>query len=340
MATIYDVAAEAGVSIKTVSRVLNAEAHVRPALKSRVEAAIELLGYSPSRSARSLAGSSSLLIAAFIDARMTIEHLKNGRGNDYLSRLELGALMECRTAGRHLMVEMLDHDSPHLARDLSALVRALRLEGVLLTPPSSEHPIVLGVLADSATPFVRIGALAETGPGRRVFMDERGAVYDTTRHLLDLGHRDLAYVGGPATFGISSLRRHGYEDAMRDAGLPLRPERTTDGDFTFESGVRAAEVLLSGQDRPTGVVAANDDIALGVLHVAYRMGLDPPRGLSVVGLDDNPIAQFSIPALTTVRQPVAEMASAATRMLLDHGSGDVEVPYALMIRDSTAPPRG
>lgn len=134
-ATIYDVAARAGVSIKTVSRVVNREANVSPALRQKVEDAVAALGYRRSLSARALAGSNSTIIAALVDAELTIEHWKSGRGNDYLSRLELGALMECRRAEYHLMVELVDHGAATLERDMLALLGSIRPAGVLLTPP-------------------------------------------------------------------------------------------------------------------------------------------------------------------------------------------------------------
>src|SRR5690606_26399077 len=145
-ATIYDVAARAGVSIKSVSRVLNGEANVSEALRRKVEAAVAELGYRRSLSARSLAGSASSIIAALVDAALTIEHWRSGRGNDYLSRLELGLLMECRQADHHLMVELVDYDAPTLRQNLSNLLSAIRPQGVVLTPPNSDNGVVLDVL--------------------------------------------------------------------------------------------------------------------------------------------------------------------------------------------------
>lgn len=125
-ATIYDVAALAGVSIKSVSRVLNREPNVSATLQAKVQAAVESLDYRPNLSARTLAGASSYLIAAFVDAELTLEHWRSGRGNDYLSRLEFGALVECRKAGYRLLVELVDYGSPSLEARLVSLLRALR----------------------------------------------------------------------------------------------------------------------------------------------------------------------------------------------------------------------
>lgn len=345
--TIYDVAARAGVSIKSVSRVVNGEPNVSPALREKVNAAVAELGYRRSLSARSLAGSSSSIIAALVDAELTIEHWRSGRGNDYLSRLELGALMECRQADYHLMVELVDHGSGMLRRDLVSLLSAIRPDGVLLTPPNSDHPVVLDVLEEAGVAFARISPERELDRGICVRMDERQAAYDITVHLIGLGHTRLAHVSGPRSYAASKLRREGFDKALRDHGLEAGSGAVVEGDFTFESGLRAAEALLRGPGRPTAIFAANDDMALGVLQAAAAAGLRSPEDLSVAGFDDTPSAVFSTPPLTTVRQPVAEMAAAAARRLVpalraamgaEGAATDVVTPYSLIVRASTGAP--
>jgi LacI family transcriptional regulator len=342
-ATIYDVAARAGVSIKTVSRVVNREANVSRAMRERVEEAVVALGYRRSLSARALAGSNSTIIAALVDAGLTIEHWKSGRGNDYLSRLELGALMECRRAEYHLMVELVDHGSEHLERDMLALLGSIRPAGVLLTPPNSDHAVVLDILDAAGVAYARISPEMDLGRGVSVRMDERQAAFDMTRHLIERGHQRIAHISGPATYAASRLRREGYEQALKVAGLPQSPALIIEGDFTFASGITGVERLLAGE-RPTAIFAANDDMALGVLQGAAAAGLSVPSDLSVAGFDDTPSALFSTPPLTTIRQPVAEMAAEATRRLLpaaDQAESEddgpvVVVPYYLVERGSTA----
>lgn len=344
-ATIYDVAARAGVSIKSVSRVLNGEANVSEALRKKVEGAVAELGYRRSLSARSLAGSASSIIAALVDAKLTIEHWRSGRGNDYLSRLELGLLMECRQADHHLMVELVDYDAPTLRQDLSNLLAAVRPQGVVLTPPNSDNALVLDVLDETGTPYARIGPETALHRGVRIRMDDAGAAEEITRHLLDLGHVDLAYISGPPAYAASRLRGAGFRTALRKRGLTPRPEWMVEGQFTFRSGLEAAERLLAGPHRPTAIFAANDDMALGVLQAAAAAGLGVPRDLSVAGFDDTPSALFSTPALTTIRHPVAEMAAAAAQRLIPllrarlESEGDLEdttVPHSLVVRGSTA----
>lgn len=338
-ATIYDVAALAGVSIKSVSRVLNRGPNVSPALEAKVRAAVETLDYRPSLSARTLAGASSYLIAAFVDAELTLEHWRSGRGNDYLSRLEYGALVECRRADYHLLVELIDYGSPSLETRLLSLLRALRPDGVLLTPPNSDDPRVMDVLERNGTPFVRLGAETDLGRGMRVFMDDRQAAVDMTRHLIALGHRRIGFVSGPASYAASRARRDGFHAVMAEHGLEAAANLIVEGDFTFEAGRRAAQTLLTAADRPTAIFASNDDMALGVLNAAVALGVPTPGGVAVCGFDDTPSAMLSTPPLTTIRQPVAEMAAAATRLLLPGSRGTpgdaVQVEYVLVERQST-----
>jgi len=341
-ATIYDVAALAGVSIKSVSRVLNRGPNVSPKLAAKVLAAVDTLDYRPSLSARSLAGASSYLIAAFVDAELTLEHWRSGRGNDYLSRLQYGALIECRKAGYHLMVELVDYGSSNLETWLFSLLRSLKPDGVLLTPPNSDDPRVLDILERNGTPFVRLGAEVDLDRGMRVFMDDRQAAADMTAHLIALGHRRIGFIPGPASYAATRKRREGFEAAMDRHGLKVDPALVVEGDFTFDSGRRAGTAILGRPEPPTAIFASNDDMALGVLNAAAAMGVATPAELAVCGFDDTPSAMLSTPPLTTIRQPVAEMAAAATRLLLPPSAGSPghaeRVDFVLIDRLSTRPP--
>ncbi len=343
--TIYDVAERAGVSIKSVSRVLNGRPNVTEALRRKVEEAAESLGYRPSLSARGLAGARSYIIAALVDAELTIEHWRSGRGNDYLSRMELGALMECRQAGCHLLIELVDVASDTLKRDILAMVSSLRPDGLILTPPVSDCAVVLSALDSRGVAYVRLGAETEPSRGRRVYMDDHRAAYDMTAYLARMGHRDIGFVVGSPRYAASRARREGFEAAMAQHGLQVRPEWVADGDFTFPSGLDCGLRILSADPRPTAIFASNDDMAFGVIQAARRLGLSIPGDVSVAGFDDAPGAQFSAPQLTTVRQPVAEMAEAAARMIIAHAQDSTheaprvrEVAYVVIGRESTAPP--
>lgn len=346
--TIYDVAARAGVSIKSVSRVLNGEANISEGLRDSVTRAVADLGYRRNLSARSLAGSASSIIIALVDETLTIEHWRSGRGNDYLSRLELGLLMECRQADHYLMIELVNHGADTLRQDISAMIAAIRPEGVVLTPPNSDHPVVLDTLEEAGVAYARIGPERDLDRGVRVRMDERQAAEDITTHLIGLGHVRLAHIGGPAAYSASGLRREGFEAAMRRHGLEVDAGLMVDGDFTFRSGVAGMERLLAARSRPTAVFAANDDMALGALQCAAAAGVQVPAMMSIAGFDDTPSALFGSPPLTTIRQPVAEMAAVAARRLIPSLRGQaplsgagagVTVPFELVIRGSTGPAR-
>ena len=344
--TIYDVAARAGVSIKTVSRVMNKEPNVRPAMRDRVLEAAGALGYSPNLSARSLAGSRSFVIAVFVDAALTIDHWRSERGADYLSRIQLGATLECRDAGYHLLVELIDHEGPQVRQEVAALLAALKPDGVILTPPSCDNAVVLELLDKAGTPYVRVGPERAEGLGPRVHMDDVAAAREMTQHLASLGHKRIGFIVGEPRYGASQARRQGYLEAMNGLGLPVAEGWVRQGDFTFQSGMDQAKALLALPDRPTAIFASNDDMALGCVAAIAEAGLMTPGDVSVAGFDDSPSSRFSRPQLTTVRQPVAEMSSLAARLLIEqsrNGAGtdrpvDELLPFELIHRASTAPP--
>ncbi|PHY17607.1 LacI family DNA-binding transcriptional regulator [Caulobacter sp. BP25] len=344
--TIYDVAARAGVSIKTVSRVMNKEPNVRPAMRDRVLQAAGELGYSPNLSARSLAGSRSFVIAVFVDAALTIDHWRSERGADYLSRIQLGATLECREAGYHLLIELIDHEGPQVRQEVAALLAALKPDGVILTPPSSDNPVVLELLDKAGTPYVRLGPERAEGLGPRVHMDDVAAAREMTEHLIGLGHRRIGFIVGEPRYGASQARREGYLLAMKAHGLPVSEGLVRQGDFTFQSGVAEAKALLALPDRPTAIFASNDDMALGCVASIAEAGLMTPGDISVAGFDDSSSARFSRPQLTTVRQPVAEMSSVAAKLLIAQARTnepaerpeDILLPFELIHRASTAPP--
>ncbi|MEO8113967.1 MAG: LacI family DNA-binding transcriptional regulator, partial [Phenylobacterium sp.] len=306
--TITDVAREAGVSIKSVSRVLNNERHVREALRARVLAAVKALDYKPNPSARALAGSRSYLIALYV----------NDASTAYAGQLASGALKACRNLGYHLMIEQLS------APEFRALQDSVRVDGIILTPPLCDDRELLEVLEAKGAPVVRIAPAPD--PRRElagsVYIDDWQAGYDMTAYLQGLGHRKIAFIAGLASHAAAAQRCEGYRAAMDAAGMAIQPDWIQDGDLTFRSGVDAGERLIAGSNRPTAIFAGTDDMALGVMAVAHRWRLEVPDDLSIVGFDDSPGAQVVRPQLTTVRQPVAEMASVAAEMLIKARPGD------------------
>lgn len=343
--TIYDVAGRAGVSIKTVSRVMNKEAGVRPTTRERVTQAAEALGYHPSLSARSLAGSRSFVIAIFADAALTIDHWRSGLASDYLTRVQLGATVECRAAGYHVFVELIDRDRPHVSQQVRAVIGALKPDGVLLTPPSADDATVLDLLTAARTPFVRLGSEVEaSGGGLRVHMDDDGAAAAMTEHLIALGHRRIGFIQGKPDYAASQTRWEAFQRVMRRHGLPTPTSLTRRGDFTFQAGREGAAALLALKTRPTAIFACNDDMALGCLSAMTDAGLSAPRDVSVAGFDGSAGARFCNPALTTVGHPIDALAALGVRGLISgeivHGAdSDVyaPLPFTLLARGSTGP---
>ncbi len=177
-----------------------------------------------------------------------------------------------------------------------------------------------------------------------IYIDDYQAARDMTDHLIGLGHHDIAFVQGIASHDAAGKRLAGFRDAMTDAGLGIRTDWVQAGDFSFRSGMAAGDALLSAEDRPTAVFAANDEMALGILVSAARRNIAVPHALSVVGFDDAPISRMAWPQLTTIRQPNADLASAAIDILADPAYGQaidrsarsMRVPYAFIDRSSSA----
>ncbi len=342
-ATIIHVAEKARVSVKTVSRVLNNEPNVTPDLKARVLAAVEKLGYSPSKAARTMAGSRSYLLVAFNDRRLTLDNWRSERGNEWIDQMLYGAMLRCEQSGYHLMFELVDRDSDQLERQITDVLSSLQPDGVILTPPNCENPVVLGALKKRNIPFVRLNTPAR-GQGPRVYMDDRAAARQATKHLLGLGHKRIGMIAGDYKFSSSILRVETFQEVMAAAGHPVPEDRIYKGDFTFEAGVAGASALLDQPQPPTAIMASNDQMALGVISVAQARGLSVPGDLSVLSYDDTIGVRLSVPPLTAVRQPVAKMAETAADLLINASAagekqitGSTLVPFELMVRASTGP---
>lgn len=331
---IEDVAEKAGVSMKTVSRVLNHEPSVSERTRKRVEAAVEALRYRPLPSARVLAGRRSYLVAMLFD----------NPSSNYLAEIQMGVLDACQSQHYNLMLVPLTYLDKRLVAKVEALVLQTQLDGMLLTPPLTDDAALLGRLAALEVPWSSVSAME---PHRRVgvVVDEFGAVCALMEHLVALGHRRIAHITGHPAHGATGWRLQGYREGLRRAGLEEDPALVVAGEFTHESGYAAANRLLDLDRPPTAIFAANDDMAAGVIYAVSERGLSVPGDVSVCGFDDIPIAHQVYPALTTVRQPTRDMGRLAALELLreirEPGRGGiVEVPYALQLRRSTGPAAG
>lgn len=334
-ATITDVAERAGVSMKTVSRVLNNEPNVAAKTRAHVKAVADELRYSPNLAARGLATSKSYLIALIYDSPSP----------NYIAQIQRGAIDACREAGYHLVVqpfssgEAKSHDER--VRAVRTVFDRLPVDGVILTPPLSDDVAVLEVLAELGIKCVRI-APKKGGAQPFVGMDDETASYQMTQYLLNQGHVKIAFIKGHIDHSASSSRYKGYIRAMEEAGVEVSEDLIAQGDFTFQSGAAAARKLLGGhvKNTPTAIFASNDDMAAAVISIAGQMGLSVPETLSVCGFDDTPLARVVWPALTTVRQPIYKMGHQSAKELTrrsDEKSAKGQIlDFEIMLRDSVS----
>jgi LacI family transcriptional regulator len=334
--TIKDVSREAGVSIKTVSRVLNKEPRVSAATRERVLAAVSMLNFRPSAAARTLAGRRSFQIALACDNPSPF----------YVYEMQSGIRDRCALDGVRMIAQPYDHDSERLIDDIESLIDTTGVDGLILTPPATDYPEVLELLRRRGVPFVRVSPGTDIGMTPSVFIDNVRAAAAMTRHLLALGHRRIGFITGHGSYATSAQRLTGFTIAMEEAGLTVDPALVRHGDYSFSSGADAAEALLAMAEPPTAIFASNDEMAAGTLSVAHRMRLAVPEALSVAGFGDDAIASCVWPPLTTIRQATRKLGYEAADLLLASGPEreagpeheEREIPFDLVRRESTAAP--
>lgn len=312
-------------SFKTVSRVLNGEPNVREPTRIRVLEAVRALGYRANPYARSLRAAQSRLIAVYY----------SNPSRNYTAEIQVGVLQRCNAEGFNAIFEQADDGRESLV----SLRGEPALAGVILVPPLTEDAALLDRLRAAGIPFVRLAPEPAEGEVGHVSMDDESAAAEMTEFLISLGHQRIGFIRGAAGHPQTRLREAGYRRALAAHRIAIEESLIVAGDFHVESGLRAAEKLLALPSRPTAIFASNDDMAAGVLAVAYRMGLRVPEDLSVAGFDDTPLASILYPALTTVYQPIRESASAAAGMLFAKADLAPEtsavLPYRIVEREST-----
>ena len=332
-ATIFDVAELAEVSIKTVSRVVNGEPNVRASTRERVEKAIAELNYRPDQSARNLASHRSHLIGLVYDDPGAYELPSSG----YIISMQQGALKACRSARSELLIHPCNYRDKDVAVRLESLIEETRPTGIILAPPLSNMPKIVRAIEATRTPYVRVSPGAKNDKHLSVATNDREVCAEMTHYLASLGHKRIAFITGHPSHKAVAGRFLGYKDGLRDSGLAFSEELVAAGDNSFGSGEACAEQLLDLERPPTAIFAANDDMAVGVIRVADRRGIHVPRQLSVAGFDDFTLARQIYPALTTIRQPLAEMAERAGKSEKASSKGAEVVPATLQIRESTGP---
>ncbi|WP_269714715.1 LacI family DNA-binding transcriptional regulator [Caulobacter sp. NIBR2454] len=332
--TITDVADQSGVSLRTVSRVINGSTKVNAETRARIEAVIATLGFRPSARARALATGRSFLIGLIHDDpnALVLDPVQRG----------LTAVLGAR--GFEVVIHPCVYGSEGLMDDVRGFIQRSRVDGVVLLPPISELPQLNRVIAAEGVPSISIASVPIEGGTMLVSM-EREATRLLTERLIDLGHRRIAFISGPSRFLSAQQRKAGFLDAL--AAANMKPSHMTEGDYSFESGLACGEAILSGTEPPTAVLASNDFMAAGVLKAAAALGLSVPTDLSVAGFDDSSIARMISPALTTINRPMRAMAETAARRLLARIDGQEDglthqeaLPIALSLieRESTASP--
>ncbi len=334
--TIKHVAADAGVSLQTVSRVINNEPNVRPSMKERVQASIDKLGYVPSIAAQRMSGSRSYLILAINDRERTIADWRTRQGTDWVDQMLLGGMLKCAEHGYRMIFELVDTHNDHVERELGATLAALQPDGVILTPPHSDNPLITAFLAKRKIPFARIGSIT-AGPGIAMTMDDEGSARRATEHLIALGHHRIGFIAGSEEYDLSNWRIDGWRAAMEAAGLSYH-SLCTRGDFTYESGVIAANMLLELGMPPTAIIASNDQMTLATLDTANKRGLKVPDDLSLISFDNTPVVRFTDPKLTAVDQPIAATFSKAVELLITNG--DSAVPHQPVVTEGRLVERG
>ncbi len=329
--TMAQLAAEAGVSVPTVSKVINGRDDVAESTRARVERIISQHGYRQRRRSGPPPGP------------RLIDLVFNELGNPWAVEVIRGVERTARPAGVEVVLsECLGAHRPR--QEWLASVLARRPAGVIMVFSDLEDGQRTQLVA-RGIPHVIVDPIGEVEPGvASVGSANYHGGLIATRHLLELGHRDVAVITGPLDTFCSRARLGGYRDALLEAGLPYREELVHAGDFSVEGGLRIACELLAAPDRPTAVFACNDLMAFGVLRAARDLGVAVPGELSVVGYDDLPAAEWVGPELTTVHQPLHEMAEAATRLLLALADGEepaaprMDLAVDLRVRASTAAP--
>ncbi|HEX8445589.1 MAG TPA: LacI family DNA-binding transcriptional regulator [Sphingomonas sp.] len=333
--TIADVAAAAGVSIRTVSRVLNDSPKVAAKARERIKQTIDELGFRPSSRARALAYGRSSLIGV----------VQDDPNAHVIGVLQRGIVDVCAAAGYELVVHPAKFADLDLTHSIEDFARRSRIDGLILLPPISESSAIPLALMQMGVPAVGIASVRVPGYPAALVSDERAATALMADHLVALGHRRIAIITGPLHFHSAREREQGFRTALAAHDLPLPDHYVRSGDYGFASGLAAAGALLDLADPPTAIFASNDIMAAAVIKAAFDRGLPIPGALSVAGFDDSDIASIISPALTTIRRPLFDMARAATERLIqmieDRSIGrlpDHGVSLTLVARQSTAPP--
>jgi len=331
-ATITDVAEQAGVSMKTVSRVLNRAANVKKATRDRVEEAMQTLGYRPNSPARMLASNRTFLIGLIYNA-----------SSSYITSVQNGVLDACRAQHYDLLIHPCRYDHPSLVDNIRDFISSKRVDGLVLVPPVSDVAGIHELLIEHGIANVTISQEANKATDWAVNTNDQEICKKVVRHLADLGHQKIAFVRSSPDHKAMAKRYQGFLDGMAEVNLSIDENLIVQGDNSFESGINCGLQLLKQEPRPSAIFCANDPMAAGVMKVAHEENLAIPGDISIAGFDDSPVARQVWPPLTTVRQPLENMAKMAAETLLCLVRNEtpdercVVLDSELLIRQSTGP---
>ena len=309
--TIKDVSNDAGVSIKTVSRVINKEKNVSEKTKEIVIKSIQKLGFKPNKSAQSLRSKRSHMIAL----------LYNNPNKHYLADIQGGILRLCKETGYNLVLQECDYTNVKLGLEITEFIDDFSIDGLIVTPPLSDMNEFLEHLNQTQTEYSIIAPSNTRKVKSYVSSNDYEASYAMTNKIINKGHLNIGFIKGHHKHSASHLRFNGFTEALKDRGMSLNSEWVKEGNFSFDSGFSAGLELLKSHNKPSVIFASNDYMAAGVMKAAQMNGINIPLDLSLVGFDDSPLAAQLWPSLTTIRQPVEDMAYHAARLLLGNIDG-------------------
>ncbi|GHE95365.1 LacI family DNA-binding transcriptional regulator [Thalassotalea profundi] len=333
-ATINDVAKQAGVSIKTVSRVMNNEPSVRQPTREKVMAVVEALNYQPNLAARNLAGSKAYSIAFIYDNPNAY----------YVIDMQNGILQACKKLGFELLIHPCSAKSDDLLESITNMIKHSRIAGLILTPPFSENPEFVQHLLALDVDIVRIMSGNEKPDDLApcIMINDFEASLCITQHLIDLGHKDIGFIAGEAEHMSTVERLKGYKQALKNNDIPIDEQLIVQGTYSFESGVNGAKHLLTSSRKPSAIFSCNDEIAAGALFASRLMGVAIPEELSITGFENSPFSRQTWPRLTTADQPTLQIAENAANLLIATSRKqplkNITTQYTpqLIVRDSTS----
>jgi len=330
--TINDVAMLAGVSKKTVSRVINHATSVKDSTRQDVQTVIKAINYEPDLQARGLAFRHSFLVGVIYD----------NPNAQYTVNMQQGILNGLKGTGYELVVHPCERDKSNFIDEARLFIERQKLRGVILTPSVSEDEKMAQMLREIKCDYIRIASVKLDSDKHMIVSNDTHGGTLVARHFCELGHKRIAFVAGKKGFRSSEERRKGFETGLAEFDLQLDEKYVAQGEYTFESGIAAGHQLLALNPMPTAIFAANDEMAAGVMQAMRMKQLSAPQNISIVGFDDFQIALNVWPRLTTVHSPTTVIGELAAQHLLSMDSDNKAAPEStpwLVERESSGPPQ-